>query len=416
MFSLQSRTNKQHVFPFREEYRSKISRSVGLGWPCRSLTEHYAHFEDEWALIKQRRLPVCAHALFCQNLVILVQNVWTVLKVYLLGWWDDDSMQKFDLTNYLQDSGVKYVERVREVRGASETLSTVLYRLWTCNVRDHGEVVESCDGDAFRTTTSAMLTAKLLPRATLCLIFPYGSFITVFVSLTAPYPLWCTASQHLNERLPRLLVFDSHILAEERVLQMGHYAKWKVSLISVYIFINESRIFRYLYGVLEFLMILSTLFFPSKLFLGACAILIPVQGLAWSLYIVVLVGNLMGIQDDIEEDVQVSTAEAGTPAASYRDSDVEQGGVLAVSNDIPWRVLAMHKEESDDKPDPGDDDDQYKKESEDMPTAVAIEMTGSMRERARDDAVPMASAVACTTQITLTEDTKEEEEEGQEYN
>ena len=112
--------------------------------------------------------------------------------------------------------------------------------------------------------------------------------------------------------------------------------------------------------------------------------------------------------------MQVSTAEAGTPAASYRDSDVEQGGVLAVSNDIPWRVLAMHKEESDDKPDPGDDDDQYKKESEDMPTAVAIEMTGSMRERARDDAVPMASAVACTTQITLTEDTKEKE--GQEYN
>jgi hypothetical protein len=227
----------------------------------------------------------------------------------MLGYWNEDDVHKFGIKDYIAECGIDAVE---DPNDRNETLwgalSRVYVRDWSCERKVKGK-----DGDMFRNSVSAMLFAKLVPRAILCLLFPSGAFITAFVGYTAQYPLFCADAPTLNKLLPRLIVFESRLLAEERVNQMHCYAEWKVDMISAYIFVIESRLFNWLYGVLQYFLSLSILFFPSYPFLAAGVFVIFVRSFIWTFPIWVALANVASVKDKPEPKDE--SADAATSAS-----------------------------------------------------------------------------------------------------
>jgi hypothetical protein len=277
-------------------------RRLGLVMPFRKVPddelESEAQFQIDWNVERYNRLPPYGFIPFWSFFAharVMMNNVGTMINIYFRGVWTDECVKMLALKEFLDDSGV---ENDPSIFDNGETVLSALKRVLNGQFTTERKVKTGGDGDAYRMLVSSMLYAKLVPRATLCMLFPYGAFVSAFVSNTVAFPIWCSRSPYLDDRLPRLLVFESRVLAEERVALMGNKAHWKVLCISCYIFVTESRLIRFLYGFMQYMVSLSILFFPYKPFLGFSTIVIFLYSIPSMLYLVVVVANMFGIKDD----------------------------------------------------------------------------------------------------------------------
>jgi hypothetical protein len=314
--TLRTRTVDEHatfVFPLSAELRRGLDRPHRVGpilrLPWSAVPEDEAESEGcyqvDWNVERFSRLTPCGFlpVVTCyKQRAVLLANLRTIIEIYLCGVWNSDSVAMFGLRDLLDSCGVD-TEAVKQAPG--DSVSTALYRLFTGDFASTREAQRGGTGDAHRIAVSSILYAKLVPRATLCLLFPYGAFVAIFVNNTAAYPLWCRQAAYLDDRLPRILVFEAWALAEERVAEGGNRVYWKVLFTAINIFVMESRLTGYLFGLLQFLMALAVLFLPSRGFLAFGTVLIGLYSLCSSLRLMVSVANLF------EEKVTQDKCEAG---------------------------------------------------------------------------------------------------------
>jgi hypothetical protein len=253
-----------------------------------------------------------------------------MVEIYFCGVWYDDSVEKLGLRDLLDSCGLDGGGASSEVHG--DTLASALYRVVTCGYGARSETKRSGTGNSRSMSVSSILYAKLVPRVTLCLLFPYGAFVTTFVNNTVAYPLWCH-SPYLNDRLPRILVFEAWALAEERVAEGGNRVYWKVLFTAINIFVMESRLIGYLFGLLQYLMTLAVLFFPYRTFLTVGTVIIGVYSLCSTLRLMVNVANIFEIRD-VKEGVTAAatgdlhssnTTEAGSAVTATKDVEAHRG-------------------------------------------------------------------------------------------
>jgi hypothetical protein len=322
--TLRTRTVDEHatfVFPLSAELRRGLDRPHRVG-PILRLpwsavpddeVESEGNYQVDWNVERFSRLPPCGFlpVVTCyKQRAVLLANLRTIIEIYLCGVWNRDSVAMFGLRDLLDSCGVD-TEAVKQAPG--DSVSTALYRLFTGDFATTREVERGGTGDAHRTAVSSILYAKLVPRATLCLLFPYGAFIAIFVNNTAAYPLWCRQAAYLDDRLPRILVFEAWALAEERVAEGGNRVYWKVLFTAINIFVMESRLIGYLFGLLQFLMALAVLFLPSRGFLAFGTVLIGLYSLCSSLRLMVSVANLF---EEKEVDDKYEAGETNEPVST----------------------------------------------------------------------------------------------------
>jgi hypothetical protein len=284
-----------------------VDPPTGIGL-CPLVSTVNRDFQFEWEVECGRRLPhygawypgarvVYAH--------VVLNNYRTIMRV-LFGMWDDDTVAKFNIINTLGYNGLyDVIERVKGPE-ASMSVDTPLYTsfrklvdrvILSWNNQLHTGP-SPADGAEYRLSVSALLAAEVSTRATLFLMLPFGSLITTYVGYTASSPLFCRRARTLRKLLPALLVFDSHLLAEKRVRDMGSYARWKARWLSFHIFITESRLLTHLFNLLCYFITLSVTFFPSKPFLTFGAIVIVAYCMVSAIYPVIILANILEIQDE----------------------------------------------------------------------------------------------------------------------
>jgi hypothetical protein len=332
--TLRTRTSdksKVFVFPLSVELRHGLHRPRRMGpilympWSVvpEDEDESHMHHQIDWNVERFSRLPPCGFLpviTCCTHHATLLANLRTVVEIYLCGVWNDNSVAMLGLQDLLDSCGV---DRGVGNVGQGSTLGSALWRLVTCNFATTREVKHDGDGDSHRMAVSSILYAKLVPRVTLCLLFPYGAFVTAYVSNTVAYPLWCSQAAYLNDRLPHILAFEAWALAEERVAQAGNTVYWKVLFTAVNIFVTESRLVGYLFGLLQYLMSLAVLFFPSRGFLAFGTVMIALYSLCATLHLMVSVANIFETKE-AKAHSPISTAD---PAES--GADVQVGGQQA---------------------------------------------------------------------------------------
>jgi hypothetical protein len=309
-------TTPAHIGPTWKLFKMMKGRNRRCGcltcyFTAPEVRKQEADVQAQWEEEKLRRLPsllIAArevyddHGKLWKYTKILGENLVSTFAVYGLGYWYGTSEMTFAIEEFLDNSGVEGMNAI----DAQEE-----------NTPENDRIK---DGDSFRMTVASALHAKLVTRATVCLLFTYGAFITTYVSSTASFPLLCT-SQYLNKRLPQMLVWDeARKFAAQRVRNMGNYAEWKVNLLSWYITITESRVIRWLYGMLQYIMTLSILFFPSKGFLIFGAVMIALYNAVSMLYLMVVVGNMFGIKDPVVADAGAAGGAAGAAGVTDVES------------------------------------------------------------------------------------------------
>jgi hypothetical protein len=328
------------VFPLSAELRRSLHRPRRMGpilyMPWNAVPEDEVESQRlhqmDWNAERFNRLPPCGFlpVVTCYtHRAVLLANLRTIMEIYLCGIWNNDSVAMLGLRDLLDSCGVDS-EATNHLR--RDSVTTSLYRLVTCDFATKRKVKRGGSGDSGRMAVSSILYAKLVPRVTLCLLFPYGAFVAAFVNNTVAYPLWCH-SPYLNDRLPRILVFEAWALAEERVAEGGNRVYWKVLLTAINIFVMESRLIGYLFGLLQYLMTLAVLFFPSRGFLAFGTVLIGIYSLCSSLHLMVSVAHIFEISE-----IKVHPHDSADPADDATDVEApgDQHGarLLAAVKDI----------------------------------------------------------------------------------
>jgi hypothetical protein len=307
-----------------------ISPPTGIGI-CPAVSDTNSDFQKEWVEECEERLPHFGFRLVGASYYYfgtVMQNFCAFLLV-LLGVWDADSVRKFNIINTLVYNGFEIDQYLQqpEYDLSSETpawlsCAKLCFRTLCCFFRDinYRRVLPE-DGGESSLQVAALVAAELSTRATLFLLFPFGSLITTYVSATAANPIFCSRAKKLNKLLPPLLVFDSDLLAKKRVEQMGgSYADWKIQAMSVYIFTTESRLIQYCYRLNRYLMGISLSLYPVLPFLVAGVVLTVVYGMVASIYPIVVLANLLEVNDDDDEAAEVNAAPDNSVTAAV---DVE---------------------------------------------------------------------------------------------
>jgi hypothetical protein len=334
------RDSQAFVFPLSAELRRSLHcpRRMGpiLYMPWSTVPEDEVQsqmrHQVDWNAERFNRLPPCGFlpVIACHNYIEeLLLNLKTLIEIYFCGVWYDDSVQMLGLRDLLDSCGLDG-DASTEVHG--DTVASALYRVVTCGYGTGSETKRRGAGNSRPMSVSSILYAKLVPRVTLCLLFPYGAFVTTFVNNTVAYPLWCH-SPYLNDRLPRILVFEAWALAEERVAEGGNRVYWKVLFTAINIFVLESRLIGYLFGLLQYLMTLAVLFFPSRGFLAFGTVLIGIYSLCSSLRLMVSVAHIFEVSE-----IKVHPHDSADPADDATDVEApgDQHGarLLAAVKDI----------------------------------------------------------------------------------
>jgi hypothetical protein len=258
---------------------NQVDRLAGIGLCplfC-SFGDSIEEIQQNWKIECEQRLPQygCCLSLSFLRYVGFVLCVYPLtFTLLVLGIWSNDIVEQYEIKSSLQAMGFKLDELL------------------------NGNDDDDDDGES-RSQVSALISAQLSVRATLFLLVPYGSLISTYVSTTSAYPL--IVPVELSKLLPGLLILNSFSLADKRVRSMGYYARWKVRLMSVYIFVTESRLINYLFYCMMYMISLLMVFHPVNDFLIWGAVIIVLHCFVTSLYIVILISNMFGVDDDVSE-------------------------------------------------------------------------------------------------------------------
>ena len=184
---------------------------------------------------------------------------------------------------------------------------------------------ENCDDHCFtlkfhmKNDYSQLLYALIATRAVLFQVFPYGSILTVFASLTANTPLF-VRDKELNGHLYPLLYSRERCIADSTRLENNlidrinaHRRKmnaqqtvakkrhWLITLQAIEIFFLQSRLMAFLYNFLKFIIAVSLIFFSAKTAIDVLVVVsilsIPFV-IASTFPLVLQLGKEMEITDD----------------------------------------------------------------------------------------------------------------------
>jgi len=150
------------------------------------------------------------------------------------------------------------------------------------------------------------LFGLVAPRAVLCMLVPELAVLTVFATAMAGSPLFFAKPAYLDDWLISLQSAMCTATRRcrderERLHGGGHEEEeqmWAVSLLSVAIMVEESRLVDVIFKLYQVAMAVGILYMaPRYWLLGSFAVFVPVA-IAQSLQLVVYLGRSMGIHDD----------------------------------------------------------------------------------------------------------------------
>jgi hypothetical protein len=400
LYTRKHNSNDELMFLRKEDPPVDPPNGIGI---CPLVSTLNEEFQYEWENECQERLP--PYGLFFTGAFkcyfgITLKNFWTFFNV-MLGKWNANSMRKFNIINTLIYNGfdlAPYLEKP-EYESSSKTplqesLAKLAHRCWLFCRGDmvHEAEFSPEDGGESRVQVGALLAAELSTRATLFMLIPFGSLITTYVSMTSANPIFCGQAKKLSKLLPGLLMFDAYQLAEKRVLQMGAYAQWKIRLMSACIFVTESRLLKYLFNLLCYIMAMSVTFFPDTGFLafGVCVIL--VYSMFAALHPVVVISNIFEIDNDDKEEASADGKRKHKADPSHRRSSIlarpstRSAGGLGSS----YNFYIDSDEEEDDK-DEKDKGAAFQKKDHSVSAGVEL---GSIRRLGANGGVVMVGEVS----------------------
>jgi hypothetical protein len=166
---------------------------------------------------------------------------------------------------------------------------------------------------------SQVLYALIATRAVLFQVFPYGSILTVFASLTANTPLFVRDKElhsHLhpllysrerciadstrleNNLIDRINAYRRQMNVQQTVMKKRH---WLITLQAIQIFFLQSRLMAFLYNFLKFIIAVSLVLLSAKTAIDVLEVALILSlpfAIASTFPLVILLGKAMRITDD----------------------------------------------------------------------------------------------------------------------